>query len=347
VRILALLTHAADGEGGIARFNHDLLRALGALPDVERVDALSRQGRGGAGPSGRLAYALRSLRTAMTGGRYDAVFCGHLHLAPLAAALARLKGAPLWLQLHGIEAWQRPSAVRAIAVRQAALVTAVSRYTRSRFLEWSGVPADRVKLLPNTVDERFSPGPRPAALVRKLGLEDRRVLLTVARINRGDRRKGHDKVLAAVKRLAARRPELAYVVVGDGDDRPRLEALAQEAGIADRVHFVGQVSDSELVNYYRLADVFVMPSTKEGFGIVFLEAAASGLPVIGGDRDGSADALADGSIGTMVNPDDAAALDRAIEQALDSPRPDAGRVAPFRVEAFRRQVAALVRELAR
>jgi phosphatidylinositol alpha-1,6-mannosyltransferase len=137
------------------------------------------------------------------------------------------------------------------------------------------------------------------------------------------------------------------VIVGDGDDRPRLEALARERGLAGRVHFAGQVSDSELPDYYRLADVFVMPSTKEGFGIVFLEAAASGLPVIGGDRDGSADALADGAIGAMVDPDDDAALDRAIGQALDAPRPDAARVAPFRVEAFRRRVAALVDGLAR
>ena len=344
VTILALLAHAA-GEGGIARFNHDLLLALRALPEVRRVDAVSRDGPGA--PSGRVGYVLRCVRAAMAGGPYDAVFCGHLHLAPLAAALARLTGARLWLQLHGIEAWQRPGALRAAAARQAARVTAVSRYTRARFLDWSGVPADRVELLPNTVDERFSPGPRPAALARRLGVEGCRVLLTVARIGRGDRHKGHDKVLAALARLAARRPELAYVIVGNGDDRPRLEAIAREHGIAGRVHFAGQVSDSELPDYYRLADVFVMPSTKEGFGIVFLEAAASGLPVIGGDRDGSADALADGAIGAMVDPDDAAALDRAIEQALDGPRPDAARVAPFRVEAFRQRVAALVRGLDR
>ena len=94
----------------------------------------------------------------------------------------------------------------------------------------------------------------------------------------------------------------AYLVVGDGDDRQRLEELAQTTGVAHAMQFAGHVPHRELPDYFRLADVFVMPSTGEGFGIAFLEAAASGLPVIGGNRDGSVDALADGTIGTLVDP---------------------------------------------
>lgn len=358
MRVLALVTDAFGGEGGIARFNRDLLAAMGATPAVERVDVLCRHApqRQEALPpkvsqapvaGGRAGYALRAVLRAIGVKRYDVVFCSHLHLAPVAAAAATLQRAPLWLQLHGIESWQRPGRLRRRAAEQAALVTSISRYTRSRFVEWALLHPSKVRVLPGTVDPRFTPGPRPEALAGRLGVRDRRVALTVSRIDTGDRYKGHDTVIAALARLASRVPDLDYVIVGDGDDRGRLERLAQELGVAGRVHFAGRVSDSELIDYYRLADVFVMPSTKEGFGIVFLEAAASGLPVIGGDRDGSADPLADGAIGTLVTPDDIPALASAIEGALAGPRPDPARVARFRGEHFTAQVRALLQQVAR
>jgi phosphatidylinositol alpha-1,6-mannosyltransferase len=171
------------------------------------------------------------------------------------------------------------------------------------------------------------------------------VLLTVARFDQGDRYKGHDTVLAALEHVAGRVPDLDYVIVGDGDDRGRLEGLARQRGLQQRVHFAGQVSDSELLDYYRLANVFVMPSAKEGFGIVFLEAAQTGLPVIGGDRDGSADALADGAIGTLVAPADDAGLAKAIEAALVG-SPLGARAQRFARDAFQSHVSGLTRSLA-
>jgi len=346
---LALVTDAFGGDGGIARFNRDLLGALSGAAAVERIDVLCRHAprqqealpakvAQSAAGAGRVGYALRALAA----NRCDLVLCSHLHLAPVAAAAAALRRVPLWVHLHGIEAWRKPEPLRARAVRRANLVTAVSRYTRARFLEWADVAPHRVRVLPSTVDARFTPGPRPEDLARRLGVAGRRILLTVSRIDRGDRYKGHDKVLAALKLLSDRLPDLDYVVVGDGDDRTRLEGTARELGLATRVHFAGRVGGGELPDYYRLADVFVMPSAKEGFGIVFLEAAATGLPVIGGGIDGSSDPLADGAIGELVPPADPAAIARAIEDALRSPRPDPRRVSRFGAEAFARHVRELL-----
>lgn len=357
MNVLALVTDAFGAGGGIARFNRDVLGAMAAAPLVERVDVLCRHAPQGqeALPAklsqahvggGRPGYALRAALGASRPKRYDVVFCSHLHLAPVAAVAATLQRAPLWLQLHGIEAWQRPGPLRCRAAHHAALVTSVSRYTRRRFLEWAFLDWPRVRVLPGTVHERFAPGRRPDGLAERLGVRGKRVLLTVSRIDQGDRYKGHDRVIAALKRLAAAHPDLDYVIVGDGDDRARLEQLARQLGIAERVHFAGRVSDSELVDYYRLADVFVMPSTKEGFGIVFLEAAASGLPVIGGDADGSADPLADGARGAMVPAADEVALDAAIDRALRAPCPDAARVRSFGAANFAAHVDALLRQLA-
>jgi glycosyltransferase involved in cell wall biosynthesis len=137
------------------------------------------------------------------------------------------------------------------------------------------------------------------------------------------------------------------VVVGDGDDRQRLEQLAQSTGVAHAVQFAGHVLPSELPDYFRLADVFVMPSTGEGFGIAFLEAAAAGLPVIGGNRDGSVDALAEGAIGTLIDPEDTLQIVDAISNALKSRAQGAKSavVARFDVQNFNRHVDDLVRSL--
>jgi len=356
VRILALVTDAFGGAGGIARFNRDVLAAMAVTPAVQQVDVLCRHAPQRPEPlpakisqasaaGGRAGYALRATARALGSKRYDLVFCSHLHLAPVAATAAALQRAPFWVQLHGIESWQRPGPVRARAMEHAALVTAISRYTRGKFLEWARVEPERVRVLPGTVDERFTPGPRPATLAERLGVTGRRVLLTVSRIDRGDRYKGHDTVIAALARLADRMPDLHYVVVGNGDDRGRLEQVARQLGIAARVHFAGRVSDSELIDYYRLADVFVMPSAKEGFGIVFLEAAACGLPVIGGDRDGCADPLADGAIGALVPPGDDGALAAAIERALAQPRSGARPAQRFPRAGFERHAAMLIQGL--
>ena len=125
-----------------------------------------------------------------------------------------------------------------------------------------------------------------------------------------------------------------------------LRSVAQTFDVAGRVIFAGKVPHEELPDYFRTADVFVMPSVKEGFGIVFLEAAACGLPVIGGNRDGSVDALADGVIGTLVDPEDPAMIAKAIDSAFRSrPRDGLKAVARFSRENFEQHVGSMIEEL--
>jgi phosphatidylinositol alpha-1,6-mannosyltransferase len=149
-------------------------------------------------------------------------------------------------------------------------------------------------------------------------------------------------VIRVLPHIFREHPEAIYLVVGDGDDRSRLQALAVECGVADKVTFVGRVEADELPDYYRLADVFVMPSTGEGFGIVFLEAMACGVPVIGGNKDGSIDPLADGAAGTAIDPDNSAALASAICSALRSPPSVLARPNRFGETAFRSHLNELV-----
>jgi phosphatidyl-myo-inositol dimannoside synthase len=351
LNVLVLVTDAFGGLGGIAQYNRDLLAALACRGDICAI-VLPRYG--GADPAklppgvrqlaakrSPLAYAIAAFRAAVTQGPYDVVYCGHLHMAPLGAIIARFLRIPMWLQLYGCEAWEPASRTRRWAVERASLITAISRYTRRRFLSWTRVHPFRVRVLPTTVDGGFAPGPKPDYLLDRHHLRGKKVLLTVGRLAPDERGKGHDTVIRALPAITATHPDLVYLVAGQGDDRIRLEALARELRVEDKVLFVGMANPRELADYYRLADVFVMPSTQEGFGIVFLEAAASGLKVIGGNRDGSADALADGAIGVAIDPANPDELGDAIACALAGCGPDPAEVRRFGFANFAGQVCDL------
>jgi phosphatidylinositol alpha-1,6-mannosyltransferase len=309
VHCLALVTDAFGGHGGIAQYNRDLLGALAEVGVVASTTVLPRHGSESvAAPAaitqlrsrpGRLAYCTAALLTAFR-RRTDIVFCGHLYMAPLAWAIARLHRAKLVVQMHGIEAWPRPSGLWRAATEGADLVLCVSRHTRASVLGWAAIAPERLVVLPNTVSGVFRPGDS-SGLRTALSLEGKRLLLTVGRINSLERYKGHDRVIAALPDLLAQGHDIVYLVIGDGDDRPRLQELADKSGVAERVRFLGGVSRQYLAEAYRMADLFVMPSTGEGFGIAFIEAMASGTPALGLDVGGARDALAEGELGTAIS----------------------------------------------
>jgi phosphatidyl-myo-inositol dimannoside synthase len=357
MRVLALVTDAFGGHGGIAQYNRDFLTALSISGFITAVTALPRFGTPSAplpvgitqlpSSSNRVAWSAQAVRFSLQSPP-DVIFCGHLNAAPLAAAIGKVIARPVWTQVHGIEAWSERSRLMRRAIEASSLVTAVSRYTRHRLLSWCDLPPARVRVLPNT----FPPVHRKRAkrddLVSRHKLAGRKVILTVGRMAAAEAYKGHDRVIRCLPRLKSIEPEVVYLVVGSGDDRPRLESIAREMGIADIVVFTGQAATHELPDYYALADVFAMPSTGEGFGIVFLEAAALGLPVIGGNRDGSVDALADGVIGKPVDPGDCDALVAALAKALKGiQRGSPDSVHRFAFESFARHVDDLARSLVR
>ena len=325
--VLALVTDAFGGYGGIAQYNRDFLGALaesGAIssitvlprlaPEPIATPAAVRQKRA---RLGRLTYSVMALLTAFR-QHTDVVFCGHLYMAPLAWPIARLKRAKLILQMHGDEVWPRPSRLRRVATEAADLVLCVSRHTRACVVGWAAIAPERVVVVPNTRADTFTLGDG-STLRAALGIEGNRVLLTVARMEAYERHKGHDRVIAAIPDLVRRGDDVVYVIVGKGDDRARLEELARENGVAERVRFLGALDQQHLVAAYRMADLFVMPSTREGFGIAYLEAMACGTPALGLDAGGARDALADGELGAVVSETE---LVTAITRLLVAPRRD-------------------------
>jgi phosphatidyl-myo-inositol dimannoside synthase len=358
VRCLALVTDAFGGFGGIAQYNRDFLSALASASSVKEIVVLPRLAEplSSALPPrirqlepcfGRAAYALAAWRALRSSAPFDVIFCGHLFMAPLATMLARLSGAKLWLQVHGVDAWPKPRGWIRWGAQEADLVTSVSRYTRTEMIRnwWRSDPM-RIRVLSNTVSEEFRPGPKPERLIARYGVAGRKLIITVSRLSAAERYKGHDRVIKVTSRIREQHPEALYLIFGDGDDLPRLRALAVDAGQQDHVVFAGRIPANELADHYRLADVFVMPSTGEGFGIVYLEAAASGVPVIGGRTDGSWDALREGALGDAVDPENFDELAHAICAALSRSRPvDASAVDAFRFDRYRAHVERLLGEL--
>jgi glycosyltransferase involved in cell wall biosynthesis len=330
MRILVLVTDAFGGRGGIAKFNQDLLNSLCSHPAVEEVVALPRllpepPGRlpmkldyDTSGVGGKIRYTMAVLKSAIGRRKPAVIFCAHINLLPVAFALRLICRAPVVLIIHGIDAWQpaRSRLANILAKRIAAFIS-VSDFTRQRFLNWTKLNQSKSFILPDSIDlTRFSPGPKPEGLLTRYGLRGRMVMMTLARLSASERYKGIDEVLEIIPSLVSEIPGLSYLICGDGDDRARLEQKAAQLGLRDRVVFAGYISEEEKTDHYRLADAFVMPGRGEGFGIVYLEAMACGIPVIGSQLDASREVLHNGALGIVVDPSNPREIASAIKKAL-------------------------------
>jgi phosphatidyl-myo-inositol dimannoside synthase len=196
----------------------------------------------------------------------------------------------------------------------------VSEYTAG-VLKKLGIKDSRITVIINGTDpDQFFPA-NSVPLRKKLGLEKKKVLLTITRLVE---RKGIDTVLASLPRVLRHIPDVHYLIVGDGKDRKRLQKLVKHHQLENKVTFTGRVPYTELNDFYNAADLFVMPSKTqvpdvEGFGIVFLEANACGLPVIGSDSGGIPSAIRDGVTGYIVPEADHERLAGKIIELFQNP----------------------------
>ena len=234
----------------------------------------------------------------------------HLNYGIACYWLKCLTGTPYWIVVHGLEGWDLAHPQRQRALRHADRVLAVSRYTRDRLLREQNLDPDRVVILPNTIlGEDFQPTAKPSHLLQRYGLTpEQPTILTVTRLGRSARYKGYDRLLHALVKIRHHIPNVRYILGGKGDDLPRIHNLVEQLNLQDNVTLAGFIADEELCDHYNLCDVFALPSTGEGFGIVYLEALACGKPVLGGDRDGTVEPLDYGKYGCLVDPEDTDAI---------------------------------------
>lgn len=358
-RVLVLAPDFPPAFGGIQLLVH---RVVSYWQDLQALILTTAEGSEGADPG--LAASVRRVNTSYTRSRPgkvallsaraitearrfrpQVVLSSHIVMSPAAWAIARLTGAPYIQYLHGREVTSRPR-LADFALRHSAAAIAVSDYTAS--LVASGLGRTRMHRIPPGVD---APGPR------RQDQSPQPVILTVSRMSEPS--KGHDVMLRALPLVRARLPQVQWVVIGDGPLRPRYERMALAFGVSDQVRFVGALQDDKRDAWFDAAHLFAMPSRLsstgggEGFGIVYLEAAAHSLPVVAGNVGGALEAVIDGVTGLLVDPTDHLAVAEAItdllldrERAQALGRAGAGRVPDFSWPAVSKRVEQIVMEVA-
>jgi phosphatidylinositol alpha-1,6-mannosyltransferase len=332
MRVLLLTWDFPPGKGGIQIWMHELARRL---PTAE-VRVLAPSAPGDHAFDAATGLHVRRLSAAQWGrGPWlaqltvrtlasclfwhpDLIVCGHVIAAPAALAAHLLTRTPYVVFTHAYEIRRRRTKrFYGYLLRRARLVVSNSAFTRDVVQEL-GVSAERIRLLHPGVDaERFTPssngGARPSPTV-----------LSVSRL--ADMYKGHDATIRALPLIKAKVPGTRYVVAGGGPLREYLGRVAQSVGVEQDVDFLGEVTDDRLLDLYRSADVLAVLSREsaslggaEGFGIVCLEAAACGVPVVAGRSGGLPDAVQDGVTGLLVDPLDIGAAAEAIVSLLGDP----------------------------
>lgn len=337
-RLLVLATDAGRS-GGIQRVTRTLARAAGDAFGEERVGVLSvwrgeapfsgRELRAGAAPVGdgrvgpirSASFVLDAVVAARRWRRRLAIVVSHPHLAPVGWLSRVVSRAPYAVWCHGIEVWGPLDRATRFGLRRADQVFAPSRFTATQVEVRAGLPTGSVAVVPHCV----APELHPDAIEPATRLRGR--VLTVARLHPDHAYKGVDTLLEAWASVVRAVAEATLLVVGEGPDRSRLERRARALGVSESVTFAGRLSDRELARAYAMSSMFAMPARHrtgsvaegEGFGLVFIEAGAAGLPVVAGVGGGADEAVEHEVSGLLVDALDLGSVSNAIIRVLSEP----------------------------
>lgn len=262
------------------------------------------------------------------GSKADTVIISHINLLPAGWLIKKVSPrTQIILFAHGIEIWGDISPMKRRMIGCCDAFICVSNFTSTTIQAQHGIPAAKCHVLNNCIDP-FLPLPgkktkRPD-LMEQYGYDEKdTILFTLTRLSSKDRYKGYDKVFEALALLKPTYPRLRYLLGGGYDEIEKnfVETEIERLGLQDTVTIAGYLPEENLSDYFALADLYIMPSRKEGFGIVFIEAMYYGLPVIAGNTDGSVDALLKGKLGQLVDPESVDEIKAALENLLRAPAP--------------------------
>jgi len=266
------------------------------------------------------------LNTILNAKKPDVIIISHINMAIIGLLIKAINpGCKVWLIAHGIEVWRPLSFLKKSFLNRCDKIICVSNFTKQQMINLHQADAAICKVLNNAVDP-FMKLPvtfvKPGHLFKRYRLTGNGpVLFTLTRLASTEQYKGHDQVIKVISKLRIKFPGIKYILSGQYDHKEeiRIQKLITACKVDEEVILTGFVDETELADHFLLADLFVLPSKKEGFGIVFIEALACGLPVVCGNSDGSIDAICNGALGTAINVDDLAELETAIAGNLKTP----------------------------
>jgi len=257
----------------------------------------------------------------------DIVILNHINLSLIGIAIKLINPkCRILLIAHGIEVWRPLNFIKKTFLRRYCdKIICVSSFTKKQMIIRHQSDPDKCVVLNNAVDpfiklpDAFE---KPEYLLNRYGLSvSNQIIFTLTRLASSEQYKGHEQVIKSVSGLKQKYPDIKYILSGQYDlvEETRIRDLIDKYDVSNEVILTGFLDENELTDHFLLADLFVLPSKKEGFGIVFVEALACGLPVICGNADGSTDAIKNGKLGTSINVDDLNELQDTIIRYLKTP----------------------------
>ena len=250
----------------------------------------------------------------------DFILCNHVNFTPLAYFYKKIFKANYGFIAYGIEVWNLKNH---LGLTNTNFIVSLSRYTKNKILENNKNFNFDIQIINPAVEtEKFKPLNSREEVLAKYNLpSDQKIILTICRFDKSEKYKGYDKVIETLPKVLDKIRNIIYVLVGEGNDIDDLNMLIEELNLKEKVYFLGSIKNDLIPQILSIADVFVMPSKGEGFGIVFIEALACGVPVIAGNKDASREALLDGELGILVDPDNIDEIAEAIIKVLKGEAP--------------------------
>jgi phosphatidylinositol alpha-1,6-mannosyltransferase len=335
MKILVLTYEIFPQPGGIQKYIHTFSKALGEIFGKESVNVVPFYGRYEKSTDYNILFLIAHFPKYLKRFAYlplliyiarkvkpEIVILNHITFSKYHWLLRKLRLSYAAV-VYGIEVWGDLKKEELEFLNDSAFIISISEFTK-RVLVGKGISPEKVKVLYIGINtKKFRMISREK---NELKIDSNYTLLTTARLESSERYKGYDKVIELLPEMNRELPGVKYIIIGDGSDKERIVILAEALGVKDRIIFPGQITDLDLlIGYYNLCDLFIMPSNfyieknrvaGEGFGFVYLEAAACGKPVIAGKGGGCPEAIEDGVTGFLVDPNDKKGLYETIVKLL-------------------------------
>lgn len=335
VKVLFLTLKTFSLTGGIEKVCRSLSRVLYDLSEEEIVQSTvysmydkntdrdsrylsKKQFRGFEGKKERFV-----IQSFLTGLKADVIVLSHIHLINIVYFIKKIHPhKKIYLLAHGIEIWKKLSDSKLKMLNQLDKIICVSAFTAQKIMDMHHIPTERIEVLNNCLDPFYHLATeltKPQNLLDRYHLNrEHLILFSLSRLSSSEKYKGYDHTIELLPKLLESYPNLVYLLAGKWDvaEKKRLDDLISKNNLQNHIQMIGFIDETELTEHFLLSDLFILPSKKEGFGIVFIEALASGLRVIAGNKDGSVDALRGGALGVLVDPDDQQGILTGIRSLL-------------------------------
>jgi glycosyltransferase involved in cell wall biosynthesis len=250
----------------------------------------------------------------------DLILCNHINFTPLAFFYKKIFKIPYGFIAYGIDVWNLKNYS---GLTNSNFIISLSQYTKNKILENNKNLKISILVINPIVDiERFKILDTKTKVFSQYNLPfNKKIILTICRLAKSEKYKGYDKVIQALPKILEQVKDAVYVLIGDGDDLVDVKKLIEELNFKEKVYLLGAIKNDFIPQILNTADIFIMPSKGEGFGIVFIEALACGVPVIAGNKDASKEALLNGELGILVDPDNVDEIAEAIIKVLKGEAP--------------------------